>query len=496
MGWGSSVAALCLAALACGCGDDDEFTGDAAVDDARGDRPGDAPRDVVMRDAEPLPDAPVTSCECADAPTWAHLFSGEGGQQGFEIALGPDGSIYFVGRNTGIADVFTSRFETFDGEGVIVARLRCSGEPEWIQQFLYPDGDAGIMGLAVDHRGDVILYGYAVGSIRFGGSEPLEPAIGSAREIVIVKLRGVDGGLAWAYRPGMGSVHDVALAPDGRVVAAGEWSGTVDFGGGEPVRAMAQNNAFVVHLEPNAGSVVGRHLFPGTEISAATAVARVGEDRYWVAGSGVLALEDGTELDGDAWLLDFERNTALTGQRALHPGGSIEGVWSMVARPGGGAILAGRVAGRATVGDVSLAAEGETDMYLLALDQNGESLFGHTFGAPTSRDFPGQLATSHDGEIALIGSFETELRIGDMHLAANGPDDAMVARWSAEGELLGAATIGGSASESGFGVAFDACKQLIVAGHTFSESIQLARSTLTGTGDGSVDMFFAKLAEP
>src|SRR6185369_10039985 len=105
------------------------------------------------------------------------------------------------------------------------------GIPLWSKRVGGAGNERGYS-IAVDQAGDVIVAGSFEQTVDFGGG-PLTSA--GSRDVFIAKYSGLTGAHVWSKR--FGSVGDdygygVGADPDGNVVLAGAFAGTVDFGGG------------------------------------------------------------------------------------------------------------------------------------------------------------------------------------------------------------------------------------------------------------------------
>jgi hypothetical protein len=131
-----------------------------------------------------------------------------------------------------------------------VARLDPALDHLWSRRF--GDGaEQSALGVAIDASGSVLVAGVFESTIDFGGGALTSAG---AEDIFVAKLDNA-GNHVWSKRfggPGAQTAHSIAVA-DG-VVVAGEFVGTVDFGGG-PLTAGGRD-AFVAKLD-----VDGNHLW-------------------------------------------------------------------------------------------------------------------------------------------------------------------------------------------------------------------------------------------
>jgi hypothetical protein len=113
-----------------------------------------------------------------------------------------------------------------------VARFTSSGAYSWARRFGATDGDEGIYGVATDTAGNVVVVGYAIKPVDFGGG--LLAALGSSDGFV-AKYAASSGAHQWSRRlGGVGNDYAYGVAVDGsnNVYVAGAFGALASFGGG------------------------------------------------------------------------------------------------------------------------------------------------------------------------------------------------------------------------------------------------------------------------
>jgi hypothetical protein len=123
-----------------------------------------------------------------------------------------------------------------------------NGSYLWAKNFASNSNDIGY-GIATDSSGNVFVVGAFTGAINAGGSTLFGAG---GYDIFLVKLAGANGAHLWSKRFGSTSYdygYSVAVDSSGNVVITGDFSGSVDFGGGP-----LPNNAYNVFLAKFSGS--------------------------------------------------------------------------------------------------------------------------------------------------------------------------------------------------------------------------------------------------
>ncbi|MDI3287116.1 hypothetical protein [Polyangium sp. 15x6] len=183
-----------------------------------------------------------------------HSMSRRYGGAGFEdvvnLAVDTKDNIILTGNFSGTVDFgVAGMFTSAGSDDVFTLKLQPNGNPIWGKQW----GDAAdqeALGIAVTPNDEVVLSGRMAGVISFDDGSKLEAAP-MATNAYLVKLA-PDGALAWSkIVGGPNSVSDWGMGlgvANGRIVTAGWFSDTVDFGGG-PLTSTTQVSPFVAQLE-------------------------------------------------------------------------------------------------------------------------------------------------------------------------------------------------------------------------------------------------------
>lgn len=226
-----------------------------------------------------------------------------------------------------------------------------------------------------------------------------------------------------------------AAMPDaeGNVFAFGDFEGTVDFGGGEPLVGVAEKADLVlVKLD--------RH---GTPLWA----------KSWGDSSNQYAAE-------------------------------------MIVDPQGNPILIGRIYGKVEFAeDEVLSSEGAGDLMVVKLDNDGNHVWSKVFG-DKDPDRAERVVVDAQGDVIVTGTFTTEIDFGGDSFDTKGQRDAFVVELDGEtGEHIASIQIGGTGDDYGFGVDVTDDGGLVIAGR-FGDTIELGG---TLTAEGETDIYLARL---
>lgn len=167
--------------------------------------------------------------------------------------------------------------------GGFVAAYGADGAPRWARGFA---GSAGVSwrGVAIsgDPAEDVLAIGQFSGSLSFGGTS-LVAAAGSTSAWV-ARLSSVDGGVQWALAPTGESYGRGVRALGADIVVAGALRGAQQWGGLPAISASAGQDVFVARLT-GSGTPLWARTLGGSGDDEGAEIAVDGSNRIYVAGS-------------------------------------------------------------------------------------------------------------------------------------------------------------------------------------------------------------------
>ncbi len=206
--------------------------------------------------------------------------------------------------------------------------------------------------------------------------------------------------------------------------------------------------------------------------------------------------------NGDIFIARYDANGDLLWVKAVGAAGYDRGN-AVAFDAQGDSYVVGHFVGVATFGEGpaarTLTSSGSGDLFLAKLDSAGNFLWvqqaGGNIGAISA------IAVDADGGSYITGSFAGTTTFAPdtpqaILLSSSGDTDLFVARFDANGELLWVNQAGGSAADSGRGIAIDADGHSYVTG-TFAGTATFAPATpqaITLTSNGGTDLFVARYA--
>ena len=306
---------------------------------------------------------------------WAKTIGGPGDDSGKDIALMEDGSLAITGtfEQTMDSDPGTgvSELTSAGGKDMFVLKLDGSGAFNWVRPIGTPQADsagpvaaagnsicaAGVSGSPFVARFDDSGMLWRSDDAEAAAIEDLlatktavyAASTGSSPAVRVRQLSSVGGDALWTYQA-TGATIDVAslsLMPDGRLLVGGTAAGAVDFGG-TASSSSGDEAGFILELTEQ-GTFHRLHALPGmTRLTAARA---------------------------DAF---------------------------------GGIYATGSFTGSASFGAFALSSDGGSDVFLVKLDDAGQSVWAGSMGGAGGDD-AADLVTGGSGAFAwLLGAFTDE----------------------------------------------------------------------------------------
>ncbi|MFT3776096.1 MAG: hypothetical protein QM820_62935 [Minicystis sp.] len=373
------------------------------------------------------------------------------------------------------------------------------GAVAWMRDDGSSSGDIGLA-IGTDPAGNVF-----VGGMQNGGFTGTAIFSGSA---LVLKRSGAGASL-WSktFSAGTGGKYAVVrgLAADstGRVIAVGEFVGTIDFGGGAFTSAGSSPDAFVVALDQN-GNHLWSHAYGDSQAQVAEGVAVDAAGNVFVTGKmagtvdfggGALASAGGD----DAFVVKLSASGQHLWSKRYGDVNSQVG-WSVAVTPQGDIVVTGEFGGSMDFGGGTLTATGQpisSDVFVAKLQgANGNQVWAKRYGDGNPQQGY-RVAVDPMGNAVLAVQLRGSIDFGGGALTnadpTNAGSDVVVAKLDANGNYLWAKRYGDAALQTPGGVAVDAAGNVALAG-LFKGTINFGGSAFTDPSSATFDGFAAKLA--
>ena len=439
---------------------------------------------------------------------------GSGLDYAYAIAADRAGNTYVTG-GTGSANFPTANPLQASLRGsvdVFVTKINASGSARLYSTFLGSGGVDEGRGIAVNNRGEVYVTGSA-GFSDFPMKNPIQGTWGGSGDAFLTKLNATGSALVYSTYLGGNGIdqgNGIALDPAGNAYVVGTTNST-NFPTVNPFQAGkgAQDDAFVAKINPAGSAWVYATYLGGNNEDQGNGIAVDASGNAYVTGytastnfpvqsafrgsnTGVVdafvtklnpagsALVYSTYLGGSA--LDYGTAIAVDSSGSAYVTGIVTSDDFPLAHPIDATLGSHAVddvfvtkftpSGSGLVYSTYLGGGSTDDAYAIALDRAGNA---YITGRTNSSDFP--LVNPIQGTRVAFDMFVTEIN-------------------AAGSATLFSTFLGGSASESGRGIAVDSLGNIHIAGESTSTDFPVVRPvqmTSGGAQDGIVLLFATRL---
>jgi hypothetical protein len=221
---------------------------------------------------------------------WAAALSGMGPKYLQAIAAGPSGEVAITGSFPDEVGLGDRVVFSNGGEDAFTGVLESDGRARWVSDAGDDASQAGVA-VAFAPDGDLLAAGAFSGSITFGSTT----LTSSGGQLIYVTRFDPSGNVRWSKEFGgdpTGGVHLYAMAAeaDGGFVLGGSFNGSVNFGGG--VLTANAEAAFVARFDREGGHVYSFRFAGGSQLVEALAVDASGAAVVAGTVSGSIGITD------------------------------------------------------------------------------------------------------------------------------------------------------------------------------------------------------------
>lgn len=379
------------------------------------------------------------------------------------------------------------------GSDIFVAKFDAAGNHVWSKRF-GGASDQYAERVAVDGSGNVFVTGYFFGTVDFGGGV-LTNAGPFGWDAFLARFDAA-GNHLWSKRFGDDAdTHQIATSVvadgSGNVIVTGEFSGTVDFGGGGLTNTGWGDNVFLVKYDAAGNHLWSKH-FGDDDIQTGqdvTVDASGNSDNVIVTGyfDGTLDFSGNAMTSAgsyDIFVAKFDAAGNHLWSRRFGDANEQHGD-NTAADGSGNVIVTGDYFGTVDFGGEPLTEVGDGDMFIVKFDATGNHLWSKSFGNGTFQNFSG-VTTDRSNNVITAGAFWGTLDFGGGSLTSAGLNDIFVAKFDAVGEHVWSRRYGDSGFQRAEDVAVDAWENVTVTGE-LSGMVDFGHGVLSGAG-----MFLSK----
>ena len=358
---------------------------------------------------------------------------------------------------------------------------------------------SGSRGISVDSSKNAYTTGSFSGTVDFGGGDVTSNAVS---DIFVVKLDS-DGNFQWVYTAG-GSGNDRAVDigtdSSGNSYITGNFSETVNFGGGDVTSAGNSDDIFVVKLDSD-GNFQWVYTAGGTQDGTS---------------STTLKFDGGTGIDIDSsgnvyitgifdTVVDFGGgNVSSSGKDIfvlkLDTDGNFQWVYNVLSSgnddansittdPSGNTYTTGYFYNTADFGGGDVTSNGYNDIFVVKLDSDGNFQWVYTAGG-TGVDELHAIAIDSSDNVLTTGYLSSTVNYGGGVRISAVTVTALVLKLDSFGSLVWVNAYGGQGAQEGLGIAVDSSDNIFTTGY-FYNTVDFGDGDVTSTGNE--DIYILKL---
>ena len=440
---------------------------------------------------------------------WCTYYGGANQDLPSKVRTDHAGNIYVGGYSVSTSGIATTgAFQTSISAGydAILLKLNAHGSPIWCTYFGGNSTDIGYA-LALDASGNAFIGGYtASAGLATSGAYISSPP--GSNDAFLTKFTS-SGSLSWSTYVG-GSLYDIcnsaATDKSGNVYITGYTTSTNCFGtsGAYQTSFAGSEDAYIAKFS-GSGKLIWSTYFghDNATIGEQVIVDISGNvmlcgytSSSGLASSGVYQSAYAGSTDG--YLAKFSGSGTLAWS-SYFGGSNYEMISDVCSDTSGNYYITGYTAsaGLATKGAFQTSFIGQSYDAFLAKFSSSGSLFWSTYYGSAGNDVC-QSITSNNKYIYICGytSSTTGLATaGAYQSSSNGANDAYLAKYDTDGNLLWATYFGGPDSETSYSVTGDSMDNVILVGYTTSTIAIATQGAFKTKNGGTNDLFIARFTK-
>jgi hypothetical protein len=359
---------------------------------------------------------------------WSYNFGDASHQYGYGVAVDDLGNVILVGHFNGTIDFGGSLLTSVGGADIFLAKFTAGGAHVWSERF-GETSNQHCYDVAVDASRNISITGYYYDSVDFGGGMFVSAG---GYDAYVAKFT-AGGTHMWSRNLGASMDqfgYGIAVDGSGNVAVTGEFNGTVDFGGGG-ISSSGGYDVYVAKYKSN-GAYLWSHGFGDANSQSCRGIAADPSGNTYLAGefSGTVNFGGGNlnSAGGDdifvakfgpagvhQWSKRFGNTSDQTGR-------------SVAADESGNAIVAGYFYGMLDFGGGNLASAGTNDIFVAKFDADGEHVWSMSAGDPGHQHAYG-VAADDRGNAYVTGDMSGSADFGGGVLTSTGGYDAFIAKF-------------------------------------------------------------------
>ena len=431
--------------------------------------------------------------------------------------------------NTYVCGVFndTVTFETESGDvtytsngqiDIFIAKYNSAGNIVWVKRVGGANND-NAYAISSDSQGNVLVAGRFIGSVDFDPGAGTDIQFSGINSYYVLKLDS-NGNFVWVNftSSATGRAESMTIDASDDIFITGEFRGSMDYAlsNGNTITTTSGNSgqnedAYLGKINGATGETIFYKAFNSTTIPGGgkgESIITDSSGNVYIVGSlfgsvdfnpngGVTVLSS----NGDSDIFVAKLTNAGSLVWAKSTGGTLYDIAKNIAIDSNGNLLiSGGFRGTTdldpSAATFPLTSEGNRDVFILKLDNDGNFIWANGFGA-NGTDIGESIAVDENDNVYTVGpfggtvSFDTD--DGVFELIGNGNVDVFIHQQDAAGNFMSAYAIGGSGFDIPETIMINDNSEIFITGY-FSGIVDFDPNagTTNLTSNGSRDIFVAK----
>ena len=436
----------------------------------------------------------------AQAPPilWVAQAGGPKDDGGRGIAVDPDGNVIVAGEFRGSIQFNGTHFDNPSGQGgMFVVKYDAFGKLLWVRVGTGTNS-VRTTGVAVDSTGAVVVTGGFRGRIDFDGIVLNHPIVSDESIAMFLVKYSREGEVLWARKADWAGGASLAVDDYGNVFVAGGFRNTANFEGTELV-GVGQIDLFLAKYDPLGNLLWVRHAGePGEDVASGVATDAYGN--AIITGWFDNAINfDGTTLGSWEWthalVVKYSSDGSLLWAEDIvaipHPGAVGVAGYEVATDPLGNILVTGEFRAEADFSGTRVSSIGKQDAFVAKYGPEGNLLWVRHAGGTDSLATGHGITTDSVGNAFISGRFSSQLGFPDTPISLSGWEDAFIAKYDPDGNLLWAKGVGGrEALDVAFSVDVDGEDHAAITGLF---EVETSFDGIPLISRGQADVFVAKL---
>lgn len=442
---------------------------------------------------------------------YSTFLGGAGSDEGLAIAVDNAGNAYVTGTT------YSNNFNTFaplqtlnrGGKfDAFVTKINAAGSAIVFSTYLGGSGEDSGQGLAVDSLGNVYLAG-TTNSPDFTTRNAFQPTLsGQANDAFVTKIASDGNSIVYSSFLGGSNIDQafaIALDAGTNVYVAGSTAST-DFNTRNPLQAANRGgaDAFLTKVNASGTALVYSTYLGGSGLDEAYGVAVDAAGNAYLTGSTastnfntINALQPTNRGQQDGFLAKVNVNGSNLLYSTYLGGTAQDAAYDVAVDSNGNACVTGNTFSTdfQTEQPLQPFSRGNSDAFVLKLNDNGSALLFSTYLGGGAGDFGRGIAVDANNEIYVVGRTASSdfTTFNPLQSGNRGNFDGFVTKLNAQGsQFIYSTYLGGAQDDFAFGVATDNNGNAYVTGDTRSTDFN-TRNPLQAANRGGFDAFVSKL---